>query len=72
MNASFGEEVQAFGPVFRAVGLSAGVIGPLILSLLGALSCEIEVEWAGKPSSVVSVHLSGTAVARSLKRPTRG
>ena len=30
------------------------------------------VEWADKPSSVESVHLSGTAVARSLKRPTRG
>jgi len=30
------------------------------------------VEWADKPSSVASVHLSGAAVARSLVRPTRG
>jgi len=30
------------------------------------------VEWAYKPSSVESVHLSGTAVAHSLVRPTRG
>ena len=29
------------------------------------------VEWAYKPSSVVCVHLSGTAVACSLMRPTR-
>ncbi len=37
-----------------------------------ALGGSKRVEWADKPDSVVSVHLSGTAVARSLKRPTRG
>jgi len=37
-----------------------------------ALVVTERVEWACKPSSVDSVHLSGTAVAHSLMRPTRG
>ena len=51
INASFGEEVQACKQDSGAVGLCHRLIGPLVLSLLGALACEIEVEWAGKPDS---------------------
>ena len=41
------------------------------LSALAVVVTE-RVEWAYKPSSVASVHLSRTAVAHSLVRPTRG
>ncbi len=49
---SRGDKVQACKQDSGAVGLCDRLIGPPILSLWGALACEIEVEWAGKPDSV--------------------
>jgi hypothetical protein len=44
-------EVQAYKQDSGPVGLCRRLIGPLVVSLLGALACEIGVEWADKPDS---------------------